>query len=194
RSGSRSGMGAGRRSGCCSPGCRPAARRRAAPRAAAGADCAEIHRGAAHRLSRSGPFPSPGPCSRRAESPMPIVYRVDHGARVVVAAGYGIFSDGDVFGYQRDVWSRKDVEGYNELVDMTRVEKIALPSVDRVKDLATLAATMDAPHAKSRMAVVAPDDLAFGLGRVFQAHRDLDRRSTKEVGIFRTMEEALGFL
>jgi hypothetical protein len=125
---------------------------------------------------------------------MPIVYRVDHEARVVVAAGYGVFSDGDVFGYQREVWSRKDVEGYSELVDMTRVEKIALPSADRVKDLATLAAGMDPPHARSRMAVVAPDNLAFGLGRMFQAHRELDHRSTKEVGIFRTMEEALAFL
>ncbi len=125
---------------------------------------------------------------------MPIVYRVDHDARVVVAAGYGIFSDSDVFGYQREVWSRKDVEGYSELVDMTRVEKIALPSADRVKDLATLAAAMDPPHTRSRMAVVAPDNLAFGLGRMFQAHRELDRKSTKEVGIFRTMEEALVFL
>ena len=125
---------------------------------------------------------------------MPIIYRVDHEARVVVAAGYGIFSDSDVFGYQREVWSRKDVEGYNELVDMARVEKIALPSADRVRDLAALAAAMDPPHVKSRMAVVAPANLAFGLGRMFQAHRELDRRSTKEVGIFRTMEEALGFL
>ena len=125
---------------------------------------------------------------------MPIVYRVDHDARVVVAAGYGIFSDSDVFGYQREVWSRKDVAGYSELVDMTRVTHIALPSADRVKDLAGLAAEMDPPGMKSRMAVVAPENLAFGLGRMFQAHRELDRRSTKEVGIFRTMEEALVFL
>jgi hypothetical protein len=44
------------------------------------------------------------------------------------------------------------------------------------------------------MAVVAPDNLAYGLGRMFQAYRELDRRSTKEVGIYRTMEEALAFL
>ena len=125
---------------------------------------------------------------------MPIVYRVDHDARVVVAAGLGVFSDGDVFGYQRDVWSRADVQGYNELIDMTQVTQIALPSADRVKDLATLAAEMDVPGAKSRMAVVAPENLAFGLGRMFQAYRELDRRSTKEVGIFRTMEEALAYL
>jgi len=42
--------------------------------------------------------------------------------------------------------------------------------------------------------LVASENLAFGLGRMFQAHRELDRRSTREVGIFRTMEEALAFL
>ena len=125
---------------------------------------------------------------------MPITYRVDHEARVVICVGHGIFSDDDVFGYQREVWSRHDVAGYNELVDMTRVERIALPHADRVKDLASLASGMDDPNSRTRMAVVAPDNLAFGLGRMFQAHRELDRRSTKEVGIFRTMEEALAFL
>ena len=125
---------------------------------------------------------------------MPISYRVDHETKVVVCVGHGIFSDSDVFGYQQEVWSRKDVQGYSELVDMTRVERIALPSADRVKDLASLASGMDDPNSKSRMAVVAPDNLAFGLGRMFQAYRELDRRSTKEVGIFRTMEEALAFL
>lgn len=125
---------------------------------------------------------------------MPIVYRVDHHARVVVAAGHGIFSDSDVFGYQREVWSRNDVAGYNELIDMTHVERIALPSADRVKDLAILAAGMDDSHSTSRMAVVASDNFAFGLGRMFQSFRELDRRSTKEIGIFRTMEEALVFL
>ena len=125
---------------------------------------------------------------------MPITYRVDHEAKVVICLGHGIFSDDDVFGYQREVWSRADVVGYNELVDMTRVERIALPHADRVKDLASLASQMDHPNTQTRMAVVAPGNLAYGLGRMFQAYRELDRRSTKEVGIFRTMEEALVFL
>jgi len=46
----------------------------------------------------------------------------------------------------------------------------------------------------ARSVRVASENLAFGLGRMFQAHRELDRRSTREVGIFRTMEEALAFL
>jgi hypothetical protein len=53
---------------------------------------------------------------------------------------------------------------------------------------------MDDKNTKSRFAIVAPADVAFGLGRMYQAYRTLDRRSTKEVGVFRTMREALAFL
>ena len=125
---------------------------------------------------------------------MPIAYRVDHELRLVIAAGQGILTDADVFGYQHDVWSRSDVAGYSELIDMTQVTKFEVPSADRVRDLARLAASMDDSESSARLAVVAPADVAFGLGRMFQSYRQLDRQSTKEVAIFRSMEEALAFL
>jgi hypothetical protein len=125
---------------------------------------------------------------------MPIAYRVDHEHRVVLAVGTGVITDADVFGYQREVWSRPDVSGFDELIDMSLVTEIIVPSSDRVRDLATLSATMDEKGTTSRFAIVAPADVAFGLGRMYQAYRGLDRRSTKEVGVFRTMREALAFL
>ncbi len=125
---------------------------------------------------------------------MPIAYRVDPEARTVVAAGHGVLTDADVLGNQREVWARPEVSGYDGLIDMSRVARIDLPSADRVRDLARLSARMDATASSSRLAVVAPEDLAFGPGRMFQAHRRLDRRSRKEVGVFRTLEEALAFL
>jgi hypothetical protein len=125
---------------------------------------------------------------------MPIVYRVDHEVRIVLAAGHGVMTDADVFGYQREVWSRPEVRGYDELIDMTRVVEIAVPSGDRVKDLAALSAEMDDKATRSRFAIVAPADVAYGLGRMFQALRELNRKSTKEVAVFRTMDEALAFL
>lgn len=125
---------------------------------------------------------------------MPIRYRIDHEQRVVVAAGFGTFTDEDVFGYQREVWSRRDVAGYQELVDMTHVEHILLPSTERIKKLAQLAASMDDPGLKSKFAIVAPARLSFGLGRMFQIHRESDERSQKQVGVFHTLEQALTFL
>lgn len=125
---------------------------------------------------------------------MPIVYRVDHEARVVVAVGHGVVTDADVFGYQREVGSAEALFGYDELIDMTLVTEIASASSTRVRELAELGARMDDKQSSSRFAIVAPTDVAFGLGRMFQTYRELDRRSTKEVGVFRTMEEAVTFL
>jgi len=128
------------------------------------------------------------------EGRVPLVFRVDHEARVIVAAGYGTVTDDEAFDYQRQVFARKDAIGYDELVDMTHVTQIALPSAARVSDLAAVAAGMDAVRRSSKFAIVAPDDLAFGLGRMFQTRRELEPSSTTQVGVFRTMDDALAFL
>ena len=125
---------------------------------------------------------------------MPIEYWIDMERRLVVARGYGTFTPEDIFGYQRDVWSRPEVAGFDELVDMSGVEQIALPSPHRIQELAQLSAGMDPPASASRFAIVAPAELAFGLGRMYETYRALEDRSTKQVGVFRTMEQALEFL
>ncbi len=125
---------------------------------------------------------------------MPITYRVDHERRVVVARGYGVITHDDLFGYQRAAWSGSDVVGSVELVDMTDVSEIIPPSADHVQALATVAAHMDLASTPSRFAIVAPGDNAYGLGRMFQAYRESETRSTKAVGVFRTFSEALEFL
>jgi hypothetical protein len=124
---------------------------------------------------------------------MPIEYRIDHPRRLVRAQGRGVLSHQDVFEYQRAVWSRTELAGYDELMDMRAVERIALPSAHGVEELAALSASMDDRRA-SKFAIVAPQDLAFGLGRMYQTYRSLDESSTKEVGVFRTLGEALAFL
>jgi hypothetical protein len=125
---------------------------------------------------------------------MPIAYHVDHERKVVFAAGSGTFTDADVFGYQREVWSRPDVIGYRELIDMTAVERIEQPTPERIQQLAELSAEMDAVARSTRFAIVAPTTIAYGLGKMYQAMREMQDRSTKEVGVFRTRGEALAFL
>ena len=125
---------------------------------------------------------------------MPITFEVNHDRRVVFAEGAGRLSDGDVFGYQSEVWSRSDVRGYNELMDMSRVESIEAPSPERIRELAELSAHMDPDDPPTRFAIVAPSTIAFGLAKMFQAQRDLQPKSKKEVGVFRTRTEALAFL
>lgn len=125
---------------------------------------------------------------------MPIFFEVDHERRVVFAEASGRLSDVDVFGYQNEVWSRTDVTGYHELMDMSAVESIEPPSPARVRELAELAARMDTSTAPTRFGIVAPSTLAFGLAKMFQAQRDLQKDNQKEVGVFRTRPEALRFL
>ena len=125
---------------------------------------------------------------------MPLVYRLDRAARVIVTAAYGTLTDEQVFDYHRQISSREDTIGYDELVDVTNVNEIALPSTARVGELAAVAAGTDAVRGSSRLAIVAPGDLAYALGRMFQTTRELDPRTRREVGVFRTTKEALAFL
>jgi hypothetical protein len=125
---------------------------------------------------------------------MPIDHSIDHARRLVLAEGRGVLSDEEIFAYQREVWSRADVAGYDELMDMTGVEQIPLPSTDQIMDLADLAAGMDTLSSSSKFAIVAPQDLAFGLRCMFEAYRGADERSTKQVAVFRTRDEAFAFL
>lgn len=125
---------------------------------------------------------------------MPITYTVDHARRLVRVKGTGVFSDDDVFGYQREIMAREDVLGYDELVDMTDVLRIDLPSFERVKDLAKLSAEMDPRHPPGRFVIVAPGDIPFMLGRLFKGIRSMLPGATRELAVFRTMEEAETFL
>ena len=79
---------------------------------------------------------------------------------------------------------------------MTEVSEIATASPDRTaRELAALSASMDRIEAGTKMAIVAPQDHAFGLGRMYEAYRSFEPASKKEVAVFpRTISEALAFL
>ncbi len=124
---------------------------------------------------------------------MPIVYQIDLENRLVTAQGLGTFTHEDIIGYQKEAWSRPELAGFNELVDMTAVEKIEIPTAGRMQQLAALSASMDA-GGSSKFAIVAPVHLAYGLGRMYEVYRSLESGSKKEVGVFRTLAEARVFL
>ena len=135
---------------------------------------------------------------------MPIDVHVDHVRHLVVARASGVLQDHEVFGYQLSTWSRSDVAGYDELVDMTNVTEIAVPSASRVRELAALSASMDqrggtvgavgAETQPGRFAIVAPQEIAHALGKMYAVFREMEPGTTKEVSVFRTMDSALIFL
>ena len=125
---------------------------------------------------------------------MPIEYQIDHGQRLVLAKAVGTLTADDMFTYQREVWSLPEIRGYNELIDMSDVEKIAEESAVNIKILADLAASMDTPIITSKFAIVANEDHIYGLGRMYESFRQLNKRSTKEVRVFRSMKEAMDWV
>ena len=125
---------------------------------------------------------------------MPITYTVDHERRRIHTRGVGVFTDDDVFGYQREIMARDDILGYDEIVDMTNVIRIELPSFERVRDLAKLQAEVDPRHPPGRFAIVAPGDVPYMLGRLYKGIRAVIPGATREVGVFRTHEEAEAWL
>jgi hypothetical protein len=124
-----------------------------------------------------------------------IEYVIQTERRRVVATVRGTMAHDDVVSYQRDVWSQPKVTGFDEIVDMTHVEHVELPapSGERMKTLVDLSAEMD-PAAASKFAIVAPGDFAFGLARMYATYRAMDQRSTKEVRVFRSMNDAVAWL
>jgi hypothetical protein len=122
---------------------------------------------------------------------MPIEYQIDHPNRLVIGKARGILTKDEMFHYQHEVWSRTDVKGYNELIDMSEVENIETPGINRITELAKLAVAMDEKTISTKFAIVAPDDMAYGLGRMYETYRNLNNRSTKQVAVFRSLQDAM---
>jgi hypothetical protein len=127
---------------------------------------------------------------------MPIDYTIEHQRRLVTAAATGTLTRDEIFAYQNEVWSRQDVAGYNQILDMSAVTSVDAPSPSgpSMEELAALAASMDDEALPTRFAIVAPGDLAFGLGRMYAVYRGQQPKSAREVGVFRTMDEALAWI
>jgi hypothetical protein len=124
---------------------------------------------------------------------MPVDWHVDHARRLVLTEAHGTLTGEEMLRYQREVWSRPDVAGYDELVDMSAVTDA--PHVPNLaQELAALSATMDPASGRSKFAIVAPQQAFYGLARMYETYRGMEERSTKRVGVFRDRAEALGWL
>jgi hypothetical protein len=126
--------------------------------------------------------------------PVPLDYRIDHKQRLVHVTAHGVITADALFAYQKAAWSDPAIAEYDELADMSGVEDVEAPSPSNVSALAGFSARMDASAKPTKLAIVARDDLLFGLGRMYQAYREMKPGSNKEVAVFRSMPEALAWL
>jgi len=125
---------------------------------------------------------------------MAVDYRIDQARRVVFVTLRGKISGGDLFKFKRDVWSRQELKGYDELIDARDAEFVLSSSLaSDLHGLAEVAAAMDGPS-PSKLAIVSGGDFGFGVGRMYEAYREAAAQGTREVEVFREMEQALAWL
>ena len=121
---------------------------------------------------------------------MPIDHEIIPELRLVIARGHGTLTFDDLMQYQMKVWSDPSVEGFDEIADVTAVENFDYKGSTDVRELAKLSAQMDWVNESRKFAIVAANETAYGLARMYQSYRDAQSISRKEVRVFETMEQA----
>lgn len=125
---------------------------------------------------------------------MPVTYEIDTDRRLVLARGTGLLRSSEIVRYMNEVWTNPEVVGFDAVFDLTNVEDIEFQSSDAVRGVAEVAARTDSPDTQARLAIVATADYAFGVSRMYQSYRQMHKRATKEVAVFRSFEEALTWI
>lgn len=125
---------------------------------------------------------------------MPLTFEIDHPLRIVFAQASGVLTPQDLFSYQEQVWALPEFRGYDECVDMSGVTMIVDATEKNMQALAALAVRSDDPMQPTRLAIIAREDLHFGLARMYGSYRSMHPSHSRQVGIFRTRDEALRWL
>ena len=116
---------------------------------------------------------------------MPWSYRIDNKLKTVFSNGTGVATDDDIRGHSEALQNDPEFDRtYNQLIDLSGVTnfELSLATIQAVAWNRIFGET-------SRRAIVAPQDVAFGSARVFQAHNAPDT-----VMVFRDMDKARRWL
>jgi hypothetical protein len=120
-----------------------------------------------------------------------IHFRLDPARRVRIATFAGRVDDDELMGAYRAQLATPDYDpSWDDLADLTGVEQLDV-SATALRDLTSLFSGVDALGNPTRLAIIAPGDLGYGLGRMYEMMRD---GAPEEVQVFRDMAEALAWL
>jgi len=125
---------------------------------------------------------------------MPFVYEIDRHRRIVFTRAIGTLARQDFFDYQKEVWSSPEHRYFDECVDLSAAGSIEGATEDNMTALAELAVDTDDPARPSKLAIIAVENLHFGLARMYETYRGLHPKHARKVAVFRTRDEALRWL
>ena len=119
---------------------------------------------------------------------MPITYRIDRDAWLVRTFAHGVLTDADVLAHKDELAADPAFEpGMNQLSDVRGIERLDV-TTNGIRQFVAHDARHAERFAGHRMAIVANEDVVFGMARMYQTMSDVN------VGVFRSIEEALAFL
>jgi hypothetical protein len=120
-----------------------------------------------------------------------IAERFDAARNVLFVSFTGPLGDEDLVKYaQRMAGNPAIPPAHDELIDLRRVEEADVQS-HTLRRIAELFGGADRNPERSRVALVASDDVSYGLSRMYQAFRS---RSPLDLRVFRDMGEARAWL
>lgn len=117
---------------------------------------------------------------------MPITLHIDHDKRRIVGEATGTLAERDLFAYQEEVGEFSD---YDEIFDGTAVDRLQDIGSASLKRLAGRAAATDVAK-RAKLAIVATEDVHYGLGRMYGAFREYAPHASRELAIFHSRAEA----
>jgi hypothetical protein len=127
---------------------------------------------------------------------MPATHYLVEEKKIIFTDWHGEPSDNDLVDalniYLRDIKSRPELDGYNELVDFSDTKGLKL-SIDVLIELGKIASKYDKPG-NNKLAIVVNSSLAYGLARMYGVYRNYNPQSSKEVQVFRSKAEAMVWL
>jgi len=119
---------------------------------------------------------------------MPSCYKIDKNRKLVMSTGYGVVTKEDVLDHQNRILGDPEFDpSFSQLLDFTNMTRIGFTSAD-----VHLFASRNVFSASARRAIVVPDEVTYGLARMFEILRE----SKGEMGIrvYRTLEEGLNWV
>lgn len=119
---------------------------------------------------------------------MPAFYKIDKERRLVMSSASGVFTLADAVSHMERLAKDPDFDAsFSQIADFTQVTRVELSS-DEIRRLAQRGIF----SADSRRAFIAPNEVTFGIGRMFETLRSFE--GERGIRIVRSLEEALDWV
>lgn len=105
----------------------------------------------------------------------------------------GAVDEAMLFGYIDEVWRDPEYRGFDELINFLAVSSVDLPNAS-IAELAAYSRQFDNPDFPARSALVAGDDLVFGLSRMFASTRAAGEEDRRDFQVFGNLDAARSWL